>query len=30
MKTTFIAFAVLCILGVYASLARGKTEREAI
>ena len=28
MKTTFIAFAVLCILGVYASLARGKTARE--
>jgi EmrB/QacA subfamily drug resistance transporter len=30
MKTTFIAFAVLCILGVYASLARGKTAREKV
>jgi EmrB/QacA subfamily drug resistance transporter len=28
MKTTFIAFAVLCILGVYASLARGRANRE--
>ena len=28
MKTTFLIFVVLCILGVFASLARGKTTPE--
>ena len=28
MKTTFLIFVVLCILGVFASLARGKTGPE--
>jgi len=28
MRTTFIVFAVLCLLGVFASLARGKTVRD--
>ena len=27
MKTTFIIFALLCLLGVFASLARGKAEK---
>jgi len=30
MKTTFIAFAVLCILGVYASMARGRAKQEQV
>ncbi|MCK5068108.1 MAG: MFS transporter [Bacteroidales bacterium] len=29
MRTTFVVFVVLCILGVFASLARGKSFRES-
>ena len=29
MRTTFLVFVVLCIIGIFASLARGKTHRNS-
>ena len=29
MRTTFLVFVVLCIVGIFASLARGKTDRNS-
>jgi predicted tellurium resistance membrane protein TerC len=28
MKTTFAVFVVLCVIGIFASLARGRTSRS--
>ena len=30
MRTAFIVFAVLCLGGIFASLARGKMNRESV